>query len=183
MTATLDAGLDRCDVVVTTGGVSVGDYDLVGDALRAEGFTIEFHKVAIKPGKPIMFGTSGALPVIGLPGNPVSSFVTFEVFVRPCLYRLRGLTRVFPELLPVKLAAAAKHSPDRLEFARARLVRRGSELLAELHALQGSGSQPSISEIDALVLLPAGASEFPAGAELDALPLALPRRDTPPYEL
>lgn len=169
------------DVLLTIGGASVGDYDLVGPALRDEGFAIEFHKVAIKPGKPILFGLSDALPVIGLPGNPVSAFVTFEVFVRPCLQRMRGLSRVCSELVPVKLAAAARHSRGRLEFARARLSRQGSALVATLNAKQGSGSLPSITDTNALVLLPAEQSEFAAGAELFALPLGVPTRETPPF--
>jgi molybdopterin molybdotransferase len=171
------------DLLLTIGGVSVGDYDLVGRALRDEGFAIEFHKVAIKPGKPLLFGVSEALPVIGLPGNPVSAFVTFEVFVRPCVDRMRGLARVFGELVPVKLAAATRHSRGRLEFARARLSRDGETLIASLHALQGSGSLPSITNTDALVLLPASQSEFEAGAKLLALPLGLPTRATPPFAI
>jgi molybdopterin molybdotransferase len=169
------------DLLLTIGGASVGDYDLVGRALEEEGFSIEFHKVAIKPGKPLLFGMSGELPVIGLPGNPVSAFVTFEVFVRPCIHRLRGLERVCPELVPVKLAAATRHSRGRLEFARAKLSRRGLELVATLHAKQGSGSLPSIANTDALVLLPADQGEFVAGADLYALPLGVPTRETPPF--
>jgi molybdopterin molybdotransferase len=169
------------DLLLTIGGVSVGDYDLVGQALRDEGFAIEFHKVAIKPGKPLLFGVSEALPVIGLPGNPVSAFVTFEVFVRPCLHRMRGLARVFGELVPVTLAAATRHSRGRLEFARARLSRQGDVLVASLHALQGSGSLPSITNTDALVLLPASQGELEAGAKLLALPIGMPSRDTPPF--
>jgi molybdopterin molybdotransferase len=169
------------DLLLTIGGASVGDYDLVSRALADEGFAIEFHKVAIKPGKPILFGASEALPVIGLPGNPVSAFVTFEVFVRPCIRRMRGLSRVCSELLPVKLAAATRHSRGRLEFARAGLSRRGSELVATLHARQGSGSLPSITNTDALVLLPGDQTEFAAGADLFALPLGVPTRDTPAF--
>lgn len=171
------------DLLLTIGGVSVGDYDLVGQSLRDEGFAIEFHKVAIKPGKPLLFGLSDRLPVIGLPGNPVSSFVTFEVFVRPCISRMRGLANVFAELLPVKLEAATKHSKGRLEFARARLSRQGGSLIASLHRLQGSGSLPSITNTDALVLLPADQGSFDAGAELLALPLGVPTRDTPPFSV
>lgn len=171
------------DLLLTIGGVSVGDYDLVGQSLRDEGFAIEFHKVAIKPGKPLLFGLSDQLPVIGLPGNPVSAFVTFEVFVRPCIYRMRGLARVFAELLPVKLAAAAKHSRGRLEFARAKLSREADSLIASLHALQGSGSLPSITDTDALVLLPPDQASFEAGAQLSALPLGVPTRDTPPFSV
>lgn len=169
------------DLLLTVGGVSVGDYDFVSAALREEGFDIEFHKVAIKPGKPLLFGRSGALPVIGLPGNPVSAFVTFEVFVRPSLNRMRGLSRVFAELVPVKLAAAARHGRGRLEFARARLSRDGDVMVAELAAKQGSGSLPSIAGIDALVLLPGDESEFPAGARLLALPVYCATRAMTPY--
>jgi molybdopterin molybdotransferase len=169
------------DLLLTVGGASVGDYDLVGRALGEEGFSIAFHKVAIKPGKPILFGVSEALPVIGLPGNPVSAFVTFEIFVRPCIHRMRGLSRVCSELVPVKLAAATRHSRGRLEFARAKLSRRGPELVATLHAKQGSGSLPSITNTDALVLLPADQGEFEAGADLFALPLGVPMRETPPF--
>lgn len=169
------------DLLLTIGGASVGDYDLVERSLRDEGFAIEFHNVAIKPGKPILFGVSGALPVIGLPGNPVSAFVTFEVFVRPCLLRMRGLSRVCSELVPVKLAAPARHSRGRLEFARATLSRRGSSLVATLNAKQGSGSLPSMTGTDALVLLPADQTEFAEGAELFALPLGVPTRETPPF--
>jgi molybdopterin molybdotransferase len=169
------------DLLLTIGGVSVGDYDLVGQSLRDEGFAIEFHKVAIKPGKPLLFGLSPAMPVIGLPGNPVSAFVTFEVFVRPCLNRMLGLANIFAELVPVKLASSAKHAKGRLEFARARLSRDGDGLIATLHASQGSGSLPSITNTDALVLLPPDRASFEAGATLSALPLGIPTRDTPPF--
>jgi molybdopterin molybdotransferase len=169
------------DLLLTIGGVSVGDYDLVGQSLRDEGFTIEFHKVAIKPGKPLLFGLSDVLPVIGLPGNPVSAFVTFEVFVRPCIHRMSGAAQVFSELVPVRLSAATKHSRGRLEFARASLARDGSTWIATLNKLQGSGSLPSMTNTDALVLLPADQTEFAAGADLLALPVGIPTRNTPPF--
>jgi molybdopterin molybdotransferase len=169
------------DLLLTVGGVSVGDYDLIGEALRAEGFGIDFHKVAIKPGKPLLFGRSATLPVIGLPGNPVSSFVTFEVFVRPCLNRLRGLRRPFAELVRVKLAAALRHSRGRLEFARARLERQQGDFIARLHPLQGSGSLPSMCDVDALVLLPGEQAEFAADESVWALPLGRTARATAPY--
>jgi len=85
------SALDECDLLVTTGGVSMGQYDLVGKALEASGVTRVFHKVAIKPGKPVWFGTAGDRLVLGLPGNPVSCLVGHEVFVRPALAKLAGL--------------------------------------------------------------------------------------------
>lgn len=87
------AALDACDVLVTTGGVSMGEYDLVGAALERCGVELAFHKVAIKPGKPIWFGLRGAQPVFGLPGNPVSALVGHEVFVKPALAKLGGVAQ------------------------------------------------------------------------------------------
>lgn len=87
---TFSAALDRCDALITTGGVSMGRYDLVGTALERAGVEPVLHKVAIRPGKPIWFGMRGTTPVFGLPGNPVSCLVGFEVFVRPALAKLEG---------------------------------------------------------------------------------------------
>ena len=91
LAATFRKVLEECDVLVTTGGVSMGKYDLVGEALEAVGVQKVFHKVAIKPGKPVWFGTAGEKLVFGLPGNPVSCWVGHEVFVRPALAKLSGL--------------------------------------------------------------------------------------------
>lgn len=190
----LEAGVRRgahADLLLTVGGVSVGDYDLMERALRNVGFELTFHKVAIKPGKPLLFGLASVsasagraprtVPVIGLPGNPVSAFVTFEVFVRPCLLRMRGVARAFPELVPVELSAPVRHSRGRLEFARACVRADAGRLVAELHPLQGSGSLPSLAGAQALVLLPAEQSELPAGARVSALLLGAPGRVSSPY--
>jgi molybdopterin molybdotransferase len=193
----LEAGVrhgTQADVLLTIGGVSVGDYDLMERALRNAGFELTFHKVAIKPGKPLLFGAAtvpaaeplnGGLrrvPVIGLPGNPVSAFVTFEVFVRPCLLRMRGVAHAFPELVPIELSAPVRHSRGRLEFARARVRTLEGRLLADLHPQQGSGSQPSLADVQALVLLPAEQAELPAGARTTALLLGAPRRASSPFD-
>lgn len=193
----LEAGVRRgaqADVLLTVGGVSVGDYDLMEQALRNAGFELTFHKVAIKPGKPLLFGLASvpasgsrdragrAVPVIGLPGNPVSAFVTFEVFVRPCLLRMRGVSRAFPELVPVELSAPVRHSRGRLEFARAYVRASAGRLVAELHPQQGSGSLPSLAGVQALVLLPAEQAELAAGARVSALLLGAPRRTSSPFD-
>jgi molybdopterin molybdotransferase len=89
---TFAAALERCDVLVTTGGVSMGKYDLVGAALERIGVRGDFHRVAIKPGKPLWFGLAGDKPVFALPGNPVSCLVGFELFVRPALAKLSNAT-------------------------------------------------------------------------------------------
>jgi molybdopterin molybdotransferase len=82
--------LSRCDVLITTGGVSMGKYDMVGAVLERVGFEPVFHKISIKPGKPLWFGMCGSTPVFALPGNPVSCLIGFEVFVRPALAKLEG---------------------------------------------------------------------------------------------
>jgi molybdopterin molybdotransferase len=162
----------RADAVVSTGGVSVGEYDLVGKALARSGVEVRFWKVAVKPGKPVMFGMAGRVPVVGLPGNPVSAMVTFELFVRPGLRRMAGHAAPYPALLRVELEHDHRHGTGRPELARARL-RAGADgrLFARLHAQQGSGSLPSMSGADALVVLDADVERFSAGQLLPALPL------------
>ena len=177
--ARIEEGL-RSDLLLSVGGVSVGDYDLVGQAMREAGVVIEFHKVAIKPGKPLLFGRRDRVPVVGLPGNPVSALVTFTVFVRPCLARLQGRSAPFDETVEVELADAYEHSPGRTEFVRARLTRDGAVWKAQLHPKQGSGSLQSLVQQDALVILPGDTAQFAAGTRLWALRIAPALRATPP---
>jgi molybdopterin molybdotransferase len=162
----------RADVVLSTGGVSVGEYDLVAAALARAGVQTRFWKVAIKPGKPILFGMHGRVPVVGLPGNPISALVTFEVFVRPALRRMAGHAAPYPALLQASLEHDHRHATGRTELARAVLrVAADGTLHARLHALQGSGSLPSMSGVDALVVLDAEQESFVAGAQVRVLPL------------
>ncbi len=161
----------RADVVLSTGGVSVGEYDFVHEALRRAGVTVDLWKVRIKPGKPITFGTRGRVPVVGLPGNPVSAAVTFEVFVRPGLRRMLGDPAPHPSPVVVELAEPHERKAGRIELARASLAREEGRLLARLSRLQGSGSLPSMVGADAVVILPAGRGRFEAGERLEALVL------------
>ena len=161
----------QADLVVTSGGVSVGEYDLMARALRELGVEQRFWKVAIKPGKPLWFGMHGGTPVVGLPGNPISAMVTFEVFVRPGLRRMLGDPRPHRESLGVRLAHPHRHSAGRTELARARLSFAQESVEAQLTRLQGSGSLPSMVGVDALVVLPAEQAEFSAGERLQALRL------------
>lgn len=161
-------GLDA-DLLLTCGGVSVGDYDLVKQAFESNGVDASFWKVRVKPGKPLTFGRHGKTPVVGLPGNPVSAMVTFETFVRPGLRRMLGDPRPFRTAHEVVLSHDHRHSTGRPELARARVTRVGDHLEATMHRLQGSGSLPSMVGIDALVLLAADTEHFRKGSRLQAI--------------
>ena len=170
------------DVMLTVGGVSVGDYDLVSHELRAAGVDIAFHKVAIKPGKPLLFGLHGARPVVGLPGNPVSALVTFYVFIRPCLLRMQGHREIYAETLDVLLAEPYRRTAGRTELARARVSRTHGAWVAHLHAAQGSGSLQSLVAQDVLVILPAEREQFAAGETLRALRIGDARSAACPFD-
>jgi molybdopterin molybdotransferase len=167
--AALSAAL-ACDVVVTSGGVSVGDRDHVREALSAAGVAIDFWKVAMRPGKPVVFGLApSGTPCFGLPGNPVSSMVSFELFVRPALLAMQGARAIQRPRAEVTLAGPARKNPGRAHYLRAALSRRGDALEAELHAKQGSSMMSSLIGIDALVELAAELGDVPAGARCPAL--------------
>lgn len=180
----VDRGL-TFDALITVGGVSVGDYDLVSDVLRAAGVHVEFHKVAIKPGKPLLFAThdtgTRATPVIGLPGNPVSALVVFEVFVRPGLLRMQGHRDVFPQAIDVRLANSYNRKPGRTEFVRARLEYRAGSWLAHIHPQQGSGAMSSLTGGSALVIAPQQRGKLEVGETLKAIVPNLPRRSDPAF--
>ncbi len=174
--AALAGALDD-DVLITTGGVSVGDYDVVREAYAQVGIDASFWKVAVKPGKPLTFGRHGSTPVVGLPGNPVSAFVTFFVFVRPGLRRMLGDPTPFPAARHVRLLQPYEHRPGRSELVRARLTPEG----AELHPRQGSGAIPSLAWADALVVIPADIPRIEAGETVLALPLRDEASATSPF--
>jgi molybdopterin molybdotransferase len=162
----------RADVVLSAGGVSVGDYDLVARALETAGVELKLWKVAIKPGKPLLFGLAGRVPVVGLPGNPISAMVTFEVFVKPGLRRMLGHEAPYPCLVQVELEREHRHGAGRTELARAHLGRaEDGRLIARLHTQQGSGSLPSMCGIDALVVLDSDVEHYASGARVRALVL------------
>lgn len=167
----LRAAFDQCagaDVLITSGGVSVGDFDYV-KAVFAERGTVDFWRVAIRPGKPLAFGQWDNTLFFGLPGNPVSSMVTFELFVRPTLRKLAGhfaLTR--PEVR-VKLAEEASHTPGRRSYQRAIVTSESNGYLARTTGAQGSGMLRSMVLANALLILPSDTAIFPAGTEVSAL--------------
>lgn len=156
------------NVLVTVGGVSVGDHDVVRTALQTAGAELEFWKVALKPGKPFAFGRAGSTLILALPGNPVSAQLTFALFGIPLIRSLQGDARPLPPTLRARLAGPLQQRPGRLGVYRACLV--GD--VAHLADNQASGSTLSLARADALVFVPAECSECPQGAELDAVRLS-----------
>ena len=160
----LGRGLEA-DVLVTSGGVSVGPHDLVRRIEAELGVEEIFWRVAVKPGKPVAFGVRGSTLVFGLPGNPVSSLVGFELFVRPAVLALQGHSDPLPRFQPGRLAAALKRNPARDQLVRAR-ARAGDERWVELEPLSGQESHmiARAAGADALVLVPRGEGELEAGS-------------------
>ena len=167
----LEAGL-RADLLVTSGGVSVGPHDLVRSVGAALGVEEVFWGVAVKPGKPLWFGVCDRTLVFGLPGNPVSSLVGFELFVRPALLALQGAREPLPRFDPGRLARAVRPNPARTELMRARSAVVDSAVELDLLGGQDSHMIARAAGADALVLIPPGTEELPAGAAVSYLRLA-----------
>lgn len=161
--AALEA-LSGCDVILSTGGVSVGDHDHVKAVLEQQG-SLSFWRVAIKPGKPLAFGQLGSTLFFGLPGNPASSLVTFELFVRPVLRKLAGHRQIQRPIFPATLATALPHSEGRREFVRASLD--GS--LATPTGAQTSHRTASMAGADVLLIAHEDHGDYAAGSVLPAL--------------
>jgi len=164
----------RHDAIVTVGGVSVGDRDLVRAALEAAGARIDFWRVAMRPGKPFAFGRWGRAAVFGLPGNPASALVTFELFVRPALRLLAGLRGSGRLLLPARLSERVEKPAGLAVYLRVRLRREGSALVAQPLPTQVSGNLSSAALLDGLAILPAGRAAVGRGATLEVIVLRAP---------
>lgn len=160
--ASIELGL-VCDVLVTSGGVSVGPHDLVRRVEAELGVEEVFWRVSVKPGKPVAFGVRGETLVFGLPGNPVSSLVSFELFVRPALLALQGLDSPLPRFEPGRLARAVRRGL-RDELVRARTRIEGDAVVLEPLSGQDSHMIARAAEADALVWIPAGEGELAAGS-------------------
>src|SRR5215210_105203 len=167
----LEAGLEA-DVLVTSGGVSVGPHDLVRSVGARLGVEEVLWGVAVKPGKPLWFGVRGQTLVFGLPGNPVSTLVCFELFVRPAILALQGVPDPLPRFEPARLARGVRANPARAELVRAQSSVRGDVVEVDVLTGQESHMIARAAGADVLVLLPAGAGELPAGAAVSYLRLA-----------
>jgi molybdopterin molybdotransferase len=161
----IQAALEGSDVLVTVGGVSVGDHDHVRPALEALGVTLDFWKVAIKPGKPIVVGRRGRTIVIGLPGNPVSAMVTFALFGAPLLRAMQKDAAPLPATRRARWGAPfVRAEPGRTEMLRARMTRsEDGESWATPIANQASGASSALAQADALLRVPQDATEIPHG--------------------
>ena len=166
----LERGL-AADVLVSSGGVSMGPHDLVRRTARELGVEEIFWGVAVKPGKPLSFGVRGSTLVFGLPGNPVSSLVGALVFVRPALLALQGATTVGPEYLPGRVLRALRRNDQRDEFVRARRSVEDDRVVLDPVSGQDSHMIVRAAEAGALVHVPRGDGEVKAGATVRYLTL------------
>lgn len=165
----LDAA-GEVDLLVTSGGVSVGDHDYTREVLRSLGAEILVHRLRIRPGAPLAFGRLGACRWIGLPGNPVSAMVTFELFVRPLLRALQGLSRRFRATVPARTTDAIRTAAPLTHFLRATLIPTETGIFeARLTGPQGSGLVSSMARADSLLVVPETMREVPPGTMLRAM--------------
>ncbi len=164
---------EGCDLVLTSGGVSVGDFDYTRDVVIALGGELSLWRVRMRPGAPLGFGRLFGVPWLGLPGNPVSALVTFELFGRPLLRCLAGHARPHRRTIPVTLIEPLKLGASLTHFLRVVLESDGdnAELRARLTGAQSSGMLTSMSSADALIVVPPEPLEVKAGTILRALPL------------
>jgi molybdopterin molybdotransferase len=169
---TLEDQLIRADLVVTSGGVSVGAYDVVKEALGRVG-DVHFDRIAMQPGMPQGFGTVGPdkVPFFGLPGNPVSSYVSFEVFVRPALRRMLGVEPLHRPTVRARLAGPVTSPPGRRSYARATLSVENNEYVVRPVGKGGSHLIASLAAANALALVPAEVTELPAGSVVTVMVL------------
>ena len=172
MAYALEDALESADLVVTIGGVSVGDHDVVKGALEDTRVTLDFWRVALKPGKPLAVGTRGRAVVLGLPGNPASAMVTFGLFGVPFLRALGGESVALPREGTARLGHAVAHEPGRLELVRAIVSRQGDTLVAHAvsHAHQASGAGIGMALANALVVVPRESNGLVADAVVTILP-------------
>jgi len=168
--AALSQAVESHDMLVTSGGVSVGEEDHVKAAVEALG-RLHFWQLALKPGRPIALGQVGRAPFVGLPGNPVSAMVTFLRIVRPMVLRLMGCTELEPPLYRVRAGFEHRKKPQRREWVRARLRTDGDGApVAVKFPRQGSGILTSMVEADGLVELPEDLTRLEPGSMVDFLP-------------
>ncbi|MGA7594363.1 MAG: gephyrin-like molybdotransferase Glp [Gallionella sp.] len=159
----LQRGL-RFDVLLVSGGTSVGVHDYVRPVIESLGVQMKFWRVAMKPGHPVAFGVAAHALFFGLPGNPVSSMVCFEQFVAPALRRMTGQQRLFRRTIAARMKHGIKHQPGRTEFVRVTLAKEAGGYLASPTGAQGSGMLLSMARADGLLVIPAESTGLDKGS-------------------
>ncbi|HEY0072877.1 MAG TPA: gephyrin-like molybdotransferase Glp [Abditibacteriaceae bacterium] len=168
--AAVNDAVTKADAVITSGGVSAGDFDPVRDVLRDKA-QVHFWKIAMKPGKPVMFASwpgEKSMPVFGLPGNPVSVMVAFEQFVRPALLKMQGRSALHRPIVCAKLSGSLRSPEGKTEFVRALVLPDGEGWTAHLTGDQGSGRLSTMTRANALLVVPEGTTQLQAGQMLPA---------------
>jgi molybdopterin molybdotransferase len=171
LSAKIREGLEQgADLFLTSGGVSVGDFDMVKEVLAAEG-EIHFWWVNMKPGKPLAFGQVDGVPVLGLPGNPVAAMISFELFARPAMRKMAGHKEWAKPFVEATLQDAVTRKDRRRHFLRVRLWKEGERYYARLTGPQGSGILNSMVQANGLAVIPEEREELPAGETVSVLML------------
>ena len=174
LTVAVRAGL-QCDILVTSGGVSLGDYDVVKQVLAAEG-NVSFWTVRMKPGKPLAFGmfkrsNGKEVPHLGLPGNPVSSMITFEVFARPAIFKMMGRSNLTKSNITAVMEDSVGNKDGRRIFTRVVVTRRDSKYFARITGPQGSGILTSMAKANGLAIIPENTREVKSGTPVEVMML------------
>lgn len=156
----------KYDILLISGGVSVGDCDLVPSVLRTLGAKILFHKVAVQPGKPLLFARKNKTLIFGLPGNPVSTAVTFQEFVRPCILKMSGCRDLSPETATAILAEEITLKPERTKILRGKTLLRDGKLFVKLSSHQGSGNIISLVKANCLFEVGEGITKVKKGSRV-----------------
>jgi len=157
----------HADIIISSGGVSVGDYDFVKDVLQDMGVEMSFWKVAMRPGRPLAFGAIGSTPAFGLPGNPVSAMISFEQFVRPAMRKMSGLQNIFRNTLPAVVDEPVATKTGLTYFLRCRVRREPDGLHVCTTGAQGSGILMSMAEANALMIVPETIGNISAGDRVE----------------
>jgi len=157
----------RADLLLTTGGVSMGDYDMVKDVMKEKNNTMDFWKVDMKPGRPLAFGTINSIPAIGLPGNPVSTMTSFYQFARPAILKMMGARELLLPRLRARLLSPIKNDTARRHYVRGIIDTTGPDPTVRITGAQGSGILSSMAKGNCYVVVPKGKSFIDQGEMVD----------------
>ncbi len=167
--------VEKSDIILISGGVSMGEYDYVKEAVIKSGGEVVFHKVAIKPGKPFLFAKKGKQLIFGMPGNPVSVMVGFWKFIRPTIYKMQGADEVFPTRVPAYFKGIYKKKSDRPHYISVKLKKEGDKLLAAYIKSNGSADVPAFEKGDGMIEVPKDTTLLEDGERVEVMLLKLPR--------